>query len=347
MAEDAKQELINSPIGKPKKKVFVIMPFTKTPLRKQAELAEFFEVQLKGVIEGKNFKHEYEVSRSGQELIITDQIIRELFRADLVICDLSGEHANPNVMYELGIRLACSNRPVILIREEHPSNERIFDIQSLHVHNYNPLAPKSLSEYLYGKIRAFEDGEEIFRSPVLDVLEDEANFQRVGKTKAKILIDILQFGLLSHLRSLIVTLNSYLVGRSNIQLTLTPGDLARDLFEHQDQLRLVDWSEIRLAAGPHPAISYYLSTQYLAGIVDDKLEIPFSGVMLFFYEWYFTNLAWWFNFDLSRLISFCQHATMIAHACTHVRNLLLAEEGDPAYVEASDMLVKIISLIKA
>lgn len=52
-----------------------------------------------------------ELDRPGD---ITEQVVREILGADLVIADLSG--ANPNVMYELGLRHAAS-KPVIQIGE--------------------------------------------------------------------------------------------------------------------------------------------------------------------------------------------------------------------------------------
>jgi hypothetical protein len=326
-------------LGKPKKKIFVIMPFTRSPSRNEAELAEFFTEQLKrGIESSRGFKYKYEVSRSGEALRITEQIVSDLFRSELVICDLSGEYSNPNVMYELGIRLTCSSRPVILIREDHSANHSIFDIQGLHVHHYNPRAYSGLMGYIKKKIKAFETEEEVFRSPVLGVLEDEANFQRVGRAKAKVLIEVLQVGFISHLRSLSDTFNRYLLDRSDLRITSVPALLAQDLLEKRPQLELVDWSELRLAAGPHPAISYYLSTQYLTGIMDDDSEVLFSRAILVFYELYFTNLAWWFNFDFGKIVSFVQHATLLGHACGHLGRIIATEESDPARSEAQKYL---------
>src|SRR5687767_9602643 len=102
------------------------MPFTKSPTRNAEELHEFFEHEIKKTIESnESLENDYEVRRSGIDLDISGQIYRDLFQADLVICDLSGEAANPNVMFELGVRLTCSNKPVILIREEYAGNASI------------------------------------------------------------------------------------------------------------------------------------------------------------------------------------------------------------------------------
>ena len=88
------------------KKIFVIMPFVKANDRDQASLTKFFTDYIKEPIEGcSKFTHKYKVIRSGDAFSILDKIIADLASADIVICDLSGELSNPNVVYELGIRL--------------------------------------------------------------------------------------------------------------------------------------------------------------------------------------------------------------------------------------------------
>jgi hypothetical protein len=82
--------------------------------RNEAQLTVFFENNLKRPIEAADLRDRYEVYRSGQSFDIHAEIIRDLCRADIVIADLSGVDPNPNVLYELGVRLALSTRPVIL-----------------------------------------------------------------------------------------------------------------------------------------------------------------------------------------------------------------------------------------
>ncbi len=83
---------------RPKRSVFVIMPFTKTPLRNKDDLTAFFEVNLKQRLESDaSLKYQYVVRRSDDSFDITAQIIRDVYEADIVLCDLSGNDANPNV----------------------------------------------------------------------------------------------------------------------------------------------------------------------------------------------------------------------------------------------------------
>ena len=86
--------------SKPQKHVFVIMPFVQTPTRNQGHLKGFFENNIKRPIEEATLDSEYKVWRSGETFNITDEIIRDLFKADIVIADLSGIDPNPNVMYD-------------------------------------------------------------------------------------------------------------------------------------------------------------------------------------------------------------------------------------------------------
>jgi hypothetical protein len=231
---------------------------------------------------------------------------------------------------------------VILIRERSEGNRPIFDIQGLHAYEYNVRAYSSLNDYLVGKIAAFESGEEIFSSPVFDVLETEAQFEKFGRARATRLIQLLQVGLTSQLRSFTVAVNQYLIGRTEISLTTNVSALAQDLWEKREQLALVDWSEVKLVQGPHPSLAYYLSTHYLGGIVDDRIEIPVSVAFLRYYEAYFINVAWWFGFDLNLIISFVQHTTLLSLCCGALTRILQSEEGDSSDLEARQHLRQIL-----
>jgi hypothetical protein len=119
--------------------IFVIMPFGKTPTRQKQQLDSFYECNLKRVIEGcRDFKYQYRVSRSDDSFDINSQIIRSVYAADIVLCDLSGEHGNPNVMFELGIRLSTTSKPVIMFREKFTGNKPIFDVSTFLPKNTHP-----------------------------------------------------------------------------------------------------------------------------------------------------------------------------------------------------------------
>ncbi|HEX7120173.1 MAG TPA: TCP-1/cpn60 chaperonin family protein [Longimicrobiales bacterium] len=158
---------------KPERSVFVIMPFVEAGGRNETQLTAFFKHQIQRPIESASLDYSYRVHRSGEAFDINTEIIRELVRADVVIADLSGEMPNPNVMYELGIRLAISDQPVILIRQDLPSNRRIFDIAGFYTFDYDPLNPGPLEEHLVSKLRRFETGEEVYSNRVRRIILDE------------------------------------------------------------------------------------------------------------------------------------------------------------------------------
>jgi hypothetical protein len=67
-----------------------------------------------------------QTARREESDIIHHTIIKELLRAELVICDLT-DH-NPNVLFELGIRL-CKQLPVVIVKSK--DTDRVFDVDNL------------------------------------------------------------------------------------------------------------------------------------------------------------------------------------------------------------------------
>ncbi len=80
-------------------------------------------------------------------------------------------------MYELGVRLALSHKPVILMRENHADNRNVFDITGFYAHSYDPYKYPDLQKHLIEKIRRFETGEEVYESPILKVIGGNAALQ--------------------------------------------------------------------------------------------------------------------------------------------------------------------------
>jgi hypothetical protein len=125
-------------VGQPKKKgekkvCFVIIPFKE---RYDQHPAGFFNEVLNSLIIPAVTEAGFEVrtaNRQGTE-IIHSTIVNDVLDADLAVCDLT-EH-NPNVLFELGMRLA-HEKPVALIHAE--GTERVFDVDNvLRVLSYDP-----------------------------------------------------------------------------------------------------------------------------------------------------------------------------------------------------------------
>lgn len=116
-------------IGQPKRRTgqvcFVIMPFSE---RSGKYSKGFFSEVLNSLIIPAATEAGFEVrtaNRQGTE-IIHSTIVNEVLDADLAICDLT-EH-NPNVLFELGMRLA-HEKPVALIHAE--GTDRVFDVDNV------------------------------------------------------------------------------------------------------------------------------------------------------------------------------------------------------------------------
>lgn len=112
---------------------FVAIPFReRDPIHPEG----FFGEVLTSLIVAAGSKAGFKVTtaqKTGSD-VIQATIVNDLLSADLVIADLT-EH-NPNVMFELGLRMAA-DKPVALIRAE--GTPPIFDVDNmLRVYNYNP-----------------------------------------------------------------------------------------------------------------------------------------------------------------------------------------------------------------
>jgi hypothetical protein len=119
-------QVVGQPKGKFDRTAFVIMPFGE-----KGELARpegFFSELLNSLItpaaNGAGFA--VETARKQGSDVIQSTIINQLLKADLVIADLT-DH-NPNVLFELGIRIA-KDLPVALIKAE--GTGPIFDVDNM------------------------------------------------------------------------------------------------------------------------------------------------------------------------------------------------------------------------
>jgi len=124
-------------MGDLKKRCFVVMGFgTKTDYvnGRKLDLNKSYRLLIKPVVESKGLEcfRADEITHSG---LIDVQMYRELLQADLVIADLST--ANPNAIYELGIRHALRPFTTIVISEDkliYP-----FDLNHILITSYKHL----------------------------------------------------------------------------------------------------------------------------------------------------------------------------------------------------------------
>jgi hypothetical protein len=107
-------------------KAFVIMPFVE---RDENYPKGFFSEVLRSLITPAALDAGFTVETANKQGsdIIQSTIINDLLEADLVIADLTAH--NPNVLFELGVRMAQDDKPVALIKST--GTGRIFDVDNM------------------------------------------------------------------------------------------------------------------------------------------------------------------------------------------------------------------------
>ncbi len=132
---------------------FVIMPFVE---REQEQHPSGFFLEVLRSLITPAAKDSFTVrtaNRQGSDLI-QSTILNDLIEADLVIADLT-EH-NPNVMFELGVRMA-EDKPVVLIKAQ--GTGPLFDVDNmLRVFEYNPNLWQTTIEKDLPNLRDFIKG---------------------------------------------------------------------------------------------------------------------------------------------------------------------------------------------
>jgi hypothetical protein len=127
-------QVVGQPKGKFDRTAFVIMPFSEKGEKPRPD--GFFPELLKTLITpaANAAGFAVETARKQGSDVIQSTIINQLLQADLVIADLT-DH-NPNVLFELGIRIA-KDLPVALIKSE--GTGPIFDVDNMmRVMPYSP-----------------------------------------------------------------------------------------------------------------------------------------------------------------------------------------------------------------
>jgi hypothetical protein len=338
------------------KSVFVIMPFRETPTRNRDDLTAFFLTNIKDAIESHTeFAHRYVVGRSDDTLNITEAILHSLFSADVVICDLSGPNANPNVMYELGIRLATSTAPVILIRERHPENRTIFDISGFFIFEYNPFQYGGLEQHLIQKLKKFETGEEAYVSPVLRVLETSPIVVRtITLRRAAAVLNGLTGGF--HALSLAAASAMYMFIRNATgielagdvdSLTMTASGVLKLIDERKEELKEVKWRTFLFHPASPPALVAYVQDPPLHDVLPDPLPVAFNTILNHFHMRYLATDYLWTMPEAWVPVQFIKDNLLLEHM-TDVLLAALATANTPdqkEYVDRFRELILMTSLL--
>jgi hypothetical protein len=300
--------------------IFVIMPFSRTPTRQKQELDSFYECNLKQKIEEcSDFQYQYRVSRSDDSFDINSQIIRSVFAADIVLCDLSGEHGNPNVMFELGIRLSTTSKPVIMFRERASENKTIFDVSTFYTMEYSPLQYHELEAYIIRQIKELETGIKVFKSPVLTVLEKEPSvIAEQELRKAIFQFKALREAMLQLLRGSGGAVYLF-IRNQELDLDIPTGNalqLLSFLEGNRDELSSLDWKSLQFQPNVPPSLQSYLIGFPLEGLVDQRVQSIWNSVLNEFFGKFFGTNTYWQLLSYDSIHNLVGDATILFNALT-------------------------------
>lgn len=127
----------------PKPKCGIIMPISAIEGYPAEHWAEVKEILLE-VISQTEFEGDL-VSSANETRVIHETIVQNIYFNEMVVCDVSGK--NPNVMFELGLRIAF-DKPAVIIKDE--ATNYSFDTSPIEHLSY----PTDLN---YRKINQFKE----------------------------------------------------------------------------------------------------------------------------------------------------------------------------------------------
>jgi hypothetical protein len=331
---------------KRKKTIFVIMPFSSTPTRTKDDLTEFFYTNLKERLETENFKFLYTVTRSDDAFDITAQIIRDVYNADIVLCDLSGHNPNPNVMYELGIRLSLTNKPVILFREKDRDNKLPFDIAGFYAFEYNPIQYRLLEDHIISKIKKYETQEEQYESPVLKILKSTPTvIVEIKRKRTKTLLNSLLYETVALQRGISGAISDFLDRRGIIHPFNTVDEIMSYFQNNYENLKNIPWQDFDFIPNIMPALSAYLVELPLNELIDEKLERQVNNFIHEYYNAYFAYQYPWRHPTYSFLHSFLEenyNFYQIVTGCISLASDIPSEEVNEVSKHMSEYLLKTI-----
>jgi ActR/RegA family two-component response regulator len=163
-------ELKNLRTMPPKRKCFVIMPFSSTKSCTEEQWLDIFENMIKPAVEDSGF--DYDCFRAN---LVIGNIIRDILdnlnKADVVIADMTDR--NPNVFYELGVRHALRNATILITQD---MEDVPFDLKHYSCIKYEWTTKKGKGEFnnrireAFSVIEKDPDGADVM-SPIREYLK--------------------------------------------------------------------------------------------------------------------------------------------------------------------------------
>lgn len=323
-----------------RKKVFVIMPFVQANARDQASLTKFFEDHIKEPLENNKDLHDkFVVSRSADDFLILDHILLDLANADIVVCDLSGVQANPNVIYELGIRFSISHKPVILVREQADTNKSMFDVAGLHTFHYTMQDTKALERHLIKKVKEYDDDPTRYSSPVLKILNHEAAFwMQLPIRKASAFLGGIASAAEANLRAFSKALDIYLrkIGHHDFVHDV-PEKVYKSIELYANTPEI--FNDFNYNISSIPSLDSYLSSVYLLGLVEESVEKNFRTYAMH-YSLHFNrgNSSFFWNSRFDEVHAYAVETLILMNMCRTTINILKSKPESESRKKLIDVM---------
>jgi hypothetical protein len=223
--------------------------------------------------------------------------------------------------------LAFSNKPVILIREFHPENKKIFDIGSFYAETYDPLNYTTLVNHIRTKIKRLESGAEIYASPIFKIInQDRPLLQKLSAQRAVHLLMAFHESMMGTLRLFSGMIDVFIDTHTNIKNSgETPTDQLDMLQKHVKDCAKLPWNKFNFTLGSQPALDHYISTRYLVDILDDDIERRFTECLLDYHAHFYSGDALWRVWSYGVVITFLGEGLIIRSMTQVVSLLLLAD----------------------
>lgn len=152
--------------SKQKIKVGIVRPISVKDPYKQGHWGYIHRAIEEALVDCDKYEFDVKlVSENTKSDVIQSTIIRNLYHSDVIVCDLSS--LNPNVFFELGIRMAY-RKPCVLLIDDKTSPP--FDIAPIRYIDY----PSSFHRY------ELEEKQNEIRKTVIDVYELYKEHQKVA-----------------------------------------------------------------------------------------------------------------------------------------------------------------------
>jgi hypothetical protein len=190
-----------------------------------------------------------------------------------------------------------------------------------------------LMSHIRKTIVAFENGDEVYSSPVLDWIEPRISLlqQRTALQVGR-LLEAITTSLTALLLIFHADMMAYLAKR-DVVLTGPPqhlNQIIEFIQENADSLDAADWSEFRMQLLPQPTIEHLITQRYLSGIIDNAAERRLIGIIILYNTMFFNTSTIHQEWSSGTLHKFFGESFIMLSAFKVLQRLVLKNPRDRA-----------------